>query len=478
MLHVDLDAFFTSVEQLTRPTLRGRPVLVGGVGGRGVVAGASYEARAFGARSAMPMGEAKRLVGPRAVVLPPRFGLYRQFSEAVFTTVERFLPVVEQLSFDEAFGEPETLAGAAHQAVVAFCAELRAAVLAETGLTLSVGAGSGKQLAKIASGLAKPVPRAPAGHSPRAQPPGQLVVAHGEERAFLAELPVGKLWGVGRVLRGKLAEQGVTRIGDLAGLSMDAARSVFERAELTWTIGQGLWRLAQGIDPRRVAPRAPAKQISVETTYETDLVVESAVRREVRSLAERAVARLVASGKAARRVTVKIRTGDWRTMTRSATLPQGTLDKQTLVGVALSLSPDPAVIGSIRLLGVGFGSLTEEEQLALFFSNGHSSPGGHSFLDGSGFGEHDGGGAEKEGWSSAPTISGRAPAPAFRPGQDVFHAEFGHGWVQGVGVGVATVRFETATTRPGQAKSFSVDDPVLLPADPMGSLGGLTLPSG
>lgn len=442
-MHVDLDAFFTSVEQLTRPTLRGRPVLVGGVGLRGVVAGASYEARAFGARSAMPMGEAKRLIGPRAVVLPPRFSLYRQFSEAVFTVLEGFLPVLEQLSVDEAFGVAADMTSVGD--VERFCGQLRAAVLERTGLTLSVGAGSGKQLAKIASGLAKPA--------------GQLVVAPGTERDFLAELPVGKLWGVGRVLRGKLAEQGVERIGDLAELSIDGARSVFERAELTWTIGQALWQLAQGVDQRHVAPRAEAKQISVETTYETDLLTEAAVRREVQLLAERAITRLVASGKAARRVTVKIRTGDWRTMTRSATLPQGTLDKQALVGTALSLAPDPEGIGSIRLLGVGFASLTEEEQLALFFSeDSENSP-------------------EHQTWGATLAAAPPARADRFRPGHDVFHAQFGHGWVQGVGVGVATVRFETATTDPGPVKSFSMDDPALLPADPMGSLGALALPA-
>ncbi|EFV12288.1 hypothetical protein HMPREF9336_02848 [Segniliparus rugosus ATCC BAA-974] len=457
MLHVDLDAFFTSVEQLTRPTLRDRPVLVGGTGPRGVVAGASYEARVFGARSAMPMGEAKRLVGARVVVLPPRFGLYRQFSEAVFVAVERFLPVVEQLSFDEAFGEPEALRGAGEADVAAFCAQLRAAVLEQTGLTLSVGAGSGKQLAKIASGLAKPS--------------GQLVVAQGEERAFLAELPVGKLWGVGRVLRGKLAEQGIARIGELAELSMDAAKAMCERAGLTWTIGHGLWQLAQGIDHRQVAPRAPAKQISVETTYETDLVAEPAVRREVQQLAEQAIERLLESGKAARRVTVKIRTGDWRTMTRSATLPQGTLDKQALVGTALSLAPDPEGIGSIRLLGVGFGSLTEEEQLALFFTEDEAAQDGERA-------------SAREDWGTVPPLAafaaGGLPASGararFHPGQDVFHPEFGHGWVQGVGVGVATVRFETATTRPGPVKSFAVDDDALMPADPVGSLGELALP--
>ncbi|MCK5752728.1 MAG: DNA polymerase IV, partial [Mycobacterium sp.] len=151
-----MDAFFASVEQLTRPTLKGRPVLVGGLGGRGVVAGASYEARVFGARSAMPMHQARRLVGAAAVVLPPRGVVYGLASRRVFETVRATVPVLEQLSFDEAFGEPGVLAGASPAQVEQFCQRLRAEVAAVTGLVASVGAGSGKQIAKIASGLAKP----------------------------------------------------------------------------------------------------------------------------------------------------------------------------------------------------------------------------------------------------------------------------------------------------------------------------------
>src|SRR5690242_3228490 len=156
VLHFDMDAFFASVEQLTRPTLRGRPVLVGGLGGRGVVAGASYEARVYGARSAMPMHQARRLVGASAVVLPPRGVVYGVASRRVLDTVRAAVPVLEQLSFDEAFGEPAELAGASEEDVEAFCEGLRHRILEVTGLVASVGAGSGKQIAKIASGLAKP----------------------------------------------------------------------------------------------------------------------------------------------------------------------------------------------------------------------------------------------------------------------------------------------------------------------------------
>jgi DNA polymerase-4 len=182
VLHFDMDAFFASVEQLTRPTLRGRPVLVGGLGGRGVVAGASYESRVFGARSAMPMHQARRLVGAPAVVLPPRGVVYGVASGRVLNTVRALVPVLEQLSFDEAFGEPLELAGASADDVERFCEHLRARVRAETGLVASVGAGSGKQIAKIASGLAKP--------------DGIRVVRRDEERLLLAGLPVRRLWGI------------------------------------------------------------------------------------------------------------------------------------------------------------------------------------------------------------------------------------------------------------------------------------------
>src|SRR4051794_28575129 len=156
VLHLDMDAFFASVEQLTRPTLRGRPVLVGGLGGRGVVAGASYEARVFGARSAMPMHQARRMVGIHAVVIPPRGVVYGVASRRVLDSVRAIMPVLEQLSYDEAFGEPAELVGASEADVGRFCEMLRARVRDDTGLVASVGAGSGKQLAKIASGLAKP----------------------------------------------------------------------------------------------------------------------------------------------------------------------------------------------------------------------------------------------------------------------------------------------------------------------------------
>ena len=252
VLHIDMDAFFASVEQLTRPTLRGRPVLVGGLGGRGVVAGASYEARVFGARSAMPMHQARRLVGIHAVVLPPRGVVYRVASRRVFDTVRAMMPVLEQLSYDEAFGEPAELAGASADDVERFCLQLRRNVRDETGLVASVGAGSGKQIAKICSELAKP--------------DGIRVIRPDEERPLLAGLPVRRLWGIGPVAEDKLHRLGIGTISQFAELTDAEAADI-----LGATVGPALHRLARGIDERPVAERAEAKQISAESTFAKDL---------------------------------------------------------------------------------------------------------------------------------------------------------------------------------------------------------------
>src|ERR1700743_764872 len=237
VLHLDMDAFFASVEQLTRPTLRGRPVLVGGLGGRGVVAGASYESRVFGARSAMPMHQARRLIGVTAVVLPPRGAVYSVASRRVFDTVRTVVPLVEQLSFDEAFGEPPELIGASARDVEQFCEDLRRRVRDETGLIASVGAGSGKQIAKIASGLAKP--------------DGIRVVSRAEEAALLGGLPVRRLWGIGPVAEEKLNRLGIDTIGQLAALADAEVANI-----LGATVGPALHLLARGIDEPPWAARS------------------------------------------------------------------------------------------------------------------------------------------------------------------------------------------------------------------------------
>ncbi|WP_374198866.1 DNA polymerase IV [Mycobacterium sp. MYCO198283] len=432
MLHFDMDAFFASVEQLTRPTLRGRPVLVGGTGGRGVVAGASYQARVYGARSAMPMHQARRLVGNAAVVLPPRGVVYGVASRRVFETVRARVPVLETLSFDEAFAEPAELAGATPAQVEAFCERLRADVLAQTGLVTSVGAGSGKQLAKIASGLAKP--------------DGLRVIRRDEERALLAGLPVRRLWGIGPVAEEKLHRIGVTTIGGLAALTEAEATDVLGAA-----VGTALHRLARGIDDRPVAERAEAKQISAESTFAADLTTLRQLQDAVVPIGEHAHRRLQRDGRGARTVTVKLRKADMSILTRSTTLPYATLDGPTLLAAAHRLLLDPLEIGPIRLVGVGFSGLTEVLQEPLFAD-----------LDTV---------AEVSAAALPPTVSEQAETPpAWRLGDDVRHPDFGHGWIQGAGHGVMTVRFETRSSGPGPARTFAIDDPQVTRANPVDSL--------
>jgi DNA polymerase IV len=432
VLHLDMDAFYASVEQLTRPTLRGRPVLVGGLGGRGVVAGASYEARVHGARSAMPMHQARRLVGAPAVVLPPRGVVYGVASRRVLDTVRGVVPVLEQLSFDEAFAEPTEIAGASAADVELFCQRLRQRVRDETGLVASVGAGSGKQIAKIASGLAKP--------------DGIRVVRRDEERVLLDGLPVRRLWGIGPVAEEKLHRLGIETIGQLAALTDAEAANI-----LGATVGPALHLLARGIDDRPVAERAEAKQISAESTFAADLTTLEQLRDAAGPIGEHAHQRLERDGRGARTVTVKLKKSDMSTLTRSATLPYATTDAATLIATARRLLLDPVEIGPIRLVGVGFSGLTDVRQESLFpdLEQAAEVSDTHQPV------------------AAAATVT---PHAAWRIGDDVAHTEFGHGWVQGAGHGVMTVRFETRSTGPGPVHTFADDAPEIDRANPVDSL--------
>jgi DNA polymerase-4 len=413
-------------------------VLVGGLGGRGVVAGASYEARVFGARSAMPMHQARRLIGVTAVVLPPRGSVYGTASRRVFHTVRELVPVVEQLSFDEAFGEPPELAGATAAEVEGFCADLRRRVHEETGLIASVGAGSGKQIAKIASGLAKP--------------DGIEVVRRADEQRLLDGLAVRKLWGIGPVAEEKLHRLGIDTIGQLAALSEAEVGNI-----LGATIGPALHRLARGIDDRPVAERAVAKQISAESTFAVDLTTLEELREAIAPIAEHAHERLCRDGRGARTVTVKLKKSDMSTLTRSATLPYATTDAAALSAMARRLLLDPRQIGPFRLLGVGFSGLSNVRQDSLFpdleLAMSDTEPGDDS-----------------------PQVERDAVVPStpdttgWRIGDDVTHREWGHGWVQGAGHGVVTVRFETRATGPGPARTFASDTDDLAAANPIDSL--------
>lgn len=433
VLHFDMDAFFASVEQLTRPTLRGRPVLVGGLGGRGVVAGASYEARVYGARSAMPMHQARRLVGASAVVLPPRGVVYGVASGRVLDTVRSMVPVLEQLSFDEAFGEPVELAGAPAVEVRRFCEDLRARIRAETGLVASVGAGSGKQIAKIASDLAKP--------------DGIRVVDRAEEGTLLAGLPVRRLWGIGPVAEERLRRLGIDTVGAFAALSESEAADILGGA-----VGTALHRLARGVDDRLVAERASSKQISAESTFAQDLTTLDQLREATGPIGQHAHSRLARDGRGARTVVVKMKKSDMSTLTRSATLPYATADEATLIGTARRLLLDPVEVGPIRLLGVGFSGLSDVQQESLF-------PDLDQTLEAA-----DGVPPPRE---AAPSESAIAP---WLIGDDVVHSAYGHGWVQGAGHGVMTVRFETRGTGAGSARTLPADSPEISRANPVDSL--------
>ncbi|WP_442945677.1 DNA polymerase IV [Nocardia sp. SSK8] len=434
-----MDAFFASAEQLTRPTLRGRPVLVGGAGQRGVVAGASYEARGYGARSAMPMHQARRLVGVSAVVIPPRGAVYSVLSGQVFDTLRGRIPVLETLSFDEAFGEPAELAGATVAEVERYCAELRALVRERTGLTASIGAGTGKQLAKIGSGLAKP--------------DGMRVISPAEQSALLAALPVRKLWGIGPVAESRLRGLGIETVGAFAALPESEAASI-----LGGSVGAALHRLARGVDDRPVAERAEAKQISAENTYERDIVTLPELRVAVTAMAAAAHRRLARDGRAARTVVLKLKKSDMGIVTRSFTLPYATADLATLTAAAQRSAIDPTELGPIRLVGVGYGGLSLVRQESLFPELDQAVP------------EDPGVVAEPPPPAPEPDEPRNPPAGQWFPGMDVRHPEFGHGWVQGAGYGVVTVRFETSSTGPGPARTFPADDTGLSRADPLDSL--------
>lgn len=444
MVHLDMDAFFASVEELTRPTLAGRPVLVGGLGGRGVVAGASYAAREFGARSAMPMHQARRLVGATAVVLPPRGSVYRLVSERVFGIVRQEVPTIEMLSFDEAFGEPEGLAGARAADAAEFGERLRARIQSEVGLTASVGIGSGKQIAKIASGMAKP--------------DGLMAITPSSELRFLHDLPVRKLWGIGPVSGDKLARLGIDTIGDFAAMSPIEVSSV-----LGATLGPALHRLAQGIDDRPVAERASAKQISSETTLAQDIVDLPNLRKEITKIAADAHRRLVSDGRGARTVVVKVKKSDMSILTRSATLAGASVDLEALTAAAQRLALDPMEIGPIRLVGVSFSGLTALQQFSLDFSESEVSESAEGVVDSPATsGDSD---------SEPPVVEDTPPdEDEWRTGLDVAHDEYGHGWIQGSGHGVVTVRFETRATGPGRAQTFRLPTDVLRRADPLDSL--------
>ncbi len=348
IIHVDMDAFFASVEQLDDPALRGKPVLVGGASRRGVVAAASYEARPFGARSAMPMMEAIRRC-PHAVVVPPRMHRYREVSEAVFSVFRRFTPLVEGLSVDEAFLDV-TGSRALFGEGDAIARRIKEAIRDEVGLTASAGVAPSKFVAKIASDLDKP--------------DGLVVVRPGEEEAFLAPLEISRMWGVGPTAAARLRQAGLHTIGDLAS----AGEARLEALLGSW--GREVRRLARGEDDRPVVPDTAAKSIGAEETFERDLHRKSEILRHLLAQSVRVARRLHGQGLRGDVVTVKLKYADFTLRTRQLRLPEPVADPDGIYGAcATLLDRFPRTGQGVRLTGVAVGGLVHERPQTVLFPN-------------------------------------------------------------------------------------------------------------
>ncbi|MDP2320173.1 MAG: DNA polymerase IV [Acidobacteriota bacterium] len=341
ILHIDMDAFYASVEQRDNPSLKGKPVAVGGdPTTRGVVAAASYEARKFGVRSAIPMSRAVRLC-PSLVIVRPDFQKYRTVSQQVFALYREVTPLVEPLSLDEAYldvtenswGEPLG---------VTVAKRLKAAITETTRLTASAGVAPNKFLAKIASGWQKP--------------DGLTVVAPERVEKFLEGLPVDALWGVGPVTAAKLREHGIEKLTDVR------ARTPADLEAVVGSLAPWLIDLAHGRDERRVEPNRPSKSSSSERTYASDLSGMSEIRQEIDKMARDVAAWLQKRAITARTVTIKVRYDDFTTVTRSHSTPQMTDDTEAIAARALALlAKTEAGARPVRLLGVGVHNLSTDE---------------------------------------------------------------------------------------------------------------------
>lgn len=454
IMHLDLDAFFAAVEQRDKPSLRGKPVCVGGVGARGVVATASYEARRFGARSAMPTAEARRRCPSGTAFLYPRGDAYRASSRIVMDLLREVSPVVEQVSVDEAYvdlaaGTEIDLSPAGVRAV----AEQLLARIQETtgGLTASAGIASSKMLAKIGSELEKPA--------------GLVVVPPGRELQLLGPLSVRVVSGIGPATEARLRSFGVETVADLQRMERADLVSIFGSAH-----GGSLHELARARDDREVVVEREAKSVSAEETFEHDVVDRDVLDAELVSLARRTAARLGKSAAFARTVTIKVRQHDFATSTRSETLLHPTGDAGVILDVARRLLAGVDVSNGLRLLGVGVSGLTAHAQEQLRFQDADEDVAAQLALDGVEVTA-----TEVDVPATPAGDVRRTPGPAaytgdgppmWWPGQDIAHSEHGAGWVWGSGIGRVTVRFEGPTTAPGWVRTFRGDDPGLSKADP------------
>jgi DNA polymerase-4 len=348
VLHVDMDAFFASVEIRRRPELRGRPVVVGGVGPRGVVSSASYEARRYGVRSAMPAMRARALC-PQAVFLPPDFSAYSQASQAVMRIFHDVTPLVEPLSLDEAFLD---VAGAQRLLgrPASIARDIRARVAEEQRLTCSVGVAPTKFVAKLGS--------------TRAKPDGTIVVPAGRVLDFLHPLPVDALWGVGERAAETLHRLGLGTVGDLARAPVGMLRGALGEASAAH-----LHELSWGRDSRRVVAEHVDKSIGAEMTYDTDVADPMIIRRSLLALADKVGARLRGSGQVGRTIAIKVRLADFRTVNRSRTMPTTTDVAREIFETGWALFEALGASEHIRLIGVRVEGLaaaaTASRQLTL-----------------------------------------------------------------------------------------------------------------
>ncbi|MGA8850094.1 MAG: DNA polymerase IV [Aeromicrobium sp.] len=421
ILHLDLDAFFAAVEQRDKPSLRGKPVIVGGIGTRGVVSTASYEARRYGVRSAMSMAEARSRC-PHAAFLWGRFDAYRDSSRLVMQQLAQLSPLIEPLSLDEAF--VDLAAGpAAALDVETVVADLRADITRVTeGLTASVGVASSKLMAKIASEINKPN--------------GVCIVAPGTELDVLGPMQVTAIPGVGPATAERLRRAGVHTVDDSRRLGdVDLVRILGQAS------GQSLFRMARADDDRPVVADRETKSISIEDTFEVDVVDRERLGRTIDRMSRSVAEKLSSGGLSARTVTLKVRHHDFESHTRSSTLP-GPTDSPRVVGqTAQRLLTSIDLRGGLRLIGVGVSGLADWVQDDLFE--------GSEELDV---------GPEPEAEADA------ALEPVtYRAGMDVHHEQHGDGWVWGAGLGRVTVRFETRHTPPGPVHTFATEDAELRP---------------
>lgn len=345
IMHVDMDAFFASIEQRDHPEWRGKPVIVGGLSARGVVSTASYEARAFGIHSAMPMSRARALC-PSGIYVRPRFELYRSVSDEIHRIMLHYAAEIEPISLDEAFMDITGM-GTQYPTLGAIGRAIKGEIREKTGLVASAGIAPNKFLAKMASDMDKP--------------DGLTIIPYGREAAILAPLPLRRLWGVGSVTEGKLLAAGFRTIGDIQRAAPGTVEAAVGR------LADHLRRLSFGIDDRPVQAERAVKSIGDEETYETDLTDPAVIRRRIAIHSDTVASRLRRRHLTARTVSLKIRFASFRTVMRSVSFEEGTNLQEDIEAAALSLLEKIPRTEAVRLTGVTCSNLAEEvETVSLF----------------------------------------------------------------------------------------------------------------